>query len=156
MAGHWIREYPRLLLKIITHTLEFSGRSTRTELAIYLFLVPALFQLAMMPFGYSLNSLDDRLFAGLVCFYYLPMFSLLVRRSHDIGQRGGYAGAVAALSIFLIIVERLGSSSFSTRFENAQILSGMVKLVTICGWGLLVFAPGQNDTNRYGADPRLA
>jgi uncharacterized membrane protein YhaH (DUF805 family) len=88
MASGYQFSAPRLLLRTITRTFDFRGRSTRTEVLLWFLIVP-LFAVAAywatLPF-FTLNYETMRQVQhGLFVLFYIPFVALFARRLNDQG-----------------------------------------------------------------------
>ena len=145
-------------LLAVRRSLDFAGRSSRSELIAYLFAsllvsVPVSFVTGLVllhdPHWLTMNALTVLLA--------LPVPALLVRRLHDSGRSGAWVWlAVLVFAVWLtrtIISLRLGLDARRS-FDSWTWLIDWLVIVANLATVLLALLPGTKGLNRYGADPR--
>jgi uncharacterized membrane protein YhaH (DUF805 family) len=134
--------------------LQFSGRSTRTELLGYIitfWLITTLFgwlSIGLGAAGVGILSFEPQPFMTIDIFnllVWLPFASLAVRRFHDQGKAGWWATPL----ILLTILSWAGAESLL----NQPVRIALTSLYTVA-LVLLFWKPTEGE-NRYGLDPRL-
>lgn len=139
-------------------TLDFAGRSTRTELLTYYvasLLIGLAIALALLPF---LDPDQERIMIrGLEWLLRIPLLALLVRRLHDQDRSGAWAwvavppmayiAAGDAASVFGGIEQRIA-------FDQATGLFYWPSQLCVIAMLVAYFLPGTVGPNRFGPDPR--
>ncbi|MEQ7873068.1 DUF805 domain-containing protein [Sphingomonas sp. ASV193] len=139
----------RRLFKAYPRLLEFTGRSTRTELLGYW--VTTWLVGAILNWGIVMTETPpeqaDMLVAIARALLLLPAPALAVRRAHDCG----WPGAVA----LVLIIPAIALMVFSRQLAAYPLITLAVTALYIGGLVLLFWTPQEGD-NRFGPDPRLA
>ena len=154
-----VDEIPGNLQRTVLGTFDFRGRSTRTELLVFMF-VPQLF------LGIVLIALDTlfldldfdakrQVQDGVTLLLTVPVFALLVRRLHDQDRSGWWVVLLLSALVFAIMSDNgtldiRGVAKFETPFWLDLMFGG----VFIALWVLSLWPPSL-DGNRYGPNPRL-
>ncbi|KQX18660.1 hypothetical protein ASD39_18820 [Sphingomonas sp. Root50] len=160
MAHNNKTEYIALLGRTLAKSLDFSGRSRRTEV-VYYWIATALLSTV---FAFIISTLLP-LVAALVInqilklTFALPFFALLVRRLHDQDRPGWWAlmlPAILSLDIlatirFILVIYGAGSEA-DTDPSPIELWIGLPLVFTAL---VLTFLPGTIGLNRFGPDPRL-
>lgn len=141
------------IVKCLRNYANFRGRASRTEfwyfvlfLFLYLLVVAGIFLLCGDSSKYSAK------FAGLP--FLLPYLSVMVRRLHDIGRSGWWAGGY--LLVFVaswaagIASGKPGYAEWWSDAELAIVMLQAVYLVAMLYWLCKV---GDPEANRYGEPP---
>ena len=152
-------EYPAIFLRTITHLLDFRGRSTRTELGIYVLLAPMLFSLIAAPFGMAwirFGGVGRELLEVFDLFYWLPAIALFIRRAHDMGKNGWWGLAVPVSAVCVVIYSKVCPPLSRMPFGQEEWMVSLVKLGVLFGFGILLLAPPTEAGGRFGKDPRAA
>ena len=146
-------EYLALSRRILTGLLDFKGRSTRTEIWVFFFVVTAMNSAAMV--------LTELFFGGLPLPYsqysslavFVLATSLFARRLHD-QNRSGWLAVI--LPVFLVL-KLYGQILFDTHQRPVAALGFpfiLAELVLVIAFWVLVVWPGTDGENRFGQDPR--
>ena len=128
--------------------LEFSGRSTRTELLGYLIISWVLSTVAAYGLMFAVPG-PESFVIGLTAvrfIFWLPLPSLAVRRAHDVG-RPWYWSLALLIPTFLGWVGR-------DLFEQVPGLLPIMVALNIVGLVILFWKPSDG-ANEFGPDPRL-
>lgn len=148
-----------LLRRTVQGTLDFAGRSRRTEV-IYYWIATAL---ARVILGFPLVAalpVKQGLAANMALRLLLlvPMVALFTRRVHD-QDRSGWWGMLLPLSIALSVLPMLRTlatgSMIAIRPQRFSALS-MIEIAVEIAILILIFLPGTWGNNRFGPDPRLS
>jgi uncharacterized membrane protein YhaH (DUF805 family) len=146
-------------LRTLRRTVDFSGRSQRTE-AVY-YWIAAYAVVLLLGFTISLGSPFDSPYAAdaLDVLLSIPMVALLVRRLHD-QDRPGWPAVILPISIALGLIDLAHWAQWDPRQAIAYRESGphpLQWLQAAAGLATLVLflLPGTEGANRYGGDPRL-
>ncbi|MCW3849000.1 DUF805 domain-containing protein [Sphingomonas sp. LB-2] len=141
-------------LKAFRETLNFTGRSTRTEVVSFWL----LYMLAVLIFTVShivlltLHLMPPHFLTDLVGFLFLlPSFALLARRLQD-QNLPGWPGALlyAATQALGFWLTRDGPNPY-----QREIWWMAFVVVAITAYLIALFRAGTPGPNRYGPDPRL-
>jgi uncharacterized membrane protein YhaH (DUF805 family) len=158
MAYQGSREFLSLALRAIRLTFAYSGRSSRTELVGYYLLTLVaglLVEVATRLLATSDAAYAIRFSADLAVM--IPMCSLLVRRTHDVGWSGWWMAPAILVVIYngaLALVARSRGISERLEFEQAAWLMGYVVPIAVVGAFFVMILPGSTGANRFGDDPR--
>ncbi len=152
-------EEARLLVRTIRGSLDFSGRSRRTEMILYGFatvlvgVMVAFPLMILLPFAWG-----DKLPTFLSVTFSIPTVALFVRRLHDHGKSAWWALAAIPLwtrqiyMAWLSLTDR--TAYFEATFHPGALLSAGLTVLSIAVL-ILSFWPGTAGDNAYGADPRI-
>ncbi len=154
----FVEEIPHHLKRSVLSTFDFRGRSTRSELFIFMFVPQFLVGLPLLLFTMLIDldfdtsrHLSD--VTKLVLF--IPMIGLFVRRLHD-QDRSGWWALLWVVILALAAVTPGGSPSIpgiakldAPWWLSAALVGGIVALWVFSLW------PPTSGINRYGPDPRL-
>lgn len=143
----------RLLRRTIVESMDFDGRSRRTEWLFY--------SIATTLAGTLIGFVGDMILPGLVAVAILiiwtiaailPTFALFCRRMHDQDRSGAWTFVYVANVLMQIISAAMvpaNSAWFQHPFE--WISAGLFLAVLV-----LILLPGTKGRNSYGADPRIS
>jgi uncharacterized membrane protein YhaH (DUF805 family) len=121
---------------------DFSGRSTRTELLSFLFLIVVV-NVAVVLAASVINLTLGRIVAALIGLAVVcPWLAVIIRRFHDQGRSGWWALAPLLLG---------GGASITPETLGPWTLFQIAAAVAV--WTLLLWKPDEGE-NRYGPDPR--
>ena len=145
-------------LLAVRRSLEFAGRSCRSELIAYLF--ASLLVSVPVSFVTGLALAHDQhwlIMNALTVLLALPVPALLVRRLHDSGRSGAWVWlAVLVFAVWLtrtIISFQLGLDARRS-FDSWAWLIDWLVIVANLATVLLALLPGTKGLNRFGPDPR--
>jgi len=149
----------RLLLRTIRGTMDFSGRSRRTEWLYYAIATALVRTVFMLSAGITMPFETAELFGlGLGLLLAVPIPALFVRRMHDQNRSGWWA----LLLILPVAAAVYADWYYPTVPDNyidavtslgpAGWLPALVSLAIL----VLILWPGTDGANAYGEDPRLA
>jgi uncharacterized membrane protein YhaH (DUF805 family) len=139
----------RLALRQVARTLDFSGRTTRTEVISYwVFAVLAEVSLSLLTsFAWNIATWNSPwFFTSVAILFAVPEPGILIRRLHD-QNRSGWWALVCLPYAFLAWFG--GPRAERPLWEH--VLTVVVSLVVLL---FLLWAPTPG-SNRYGPDPRL-
>ena len=140
------------LFKAYGRLLNFTGRSTRTELLGYLIsasLLSTIVSWAVIAiFAAQAGNIDSKMaISSVISLAFLaPMPGLAVRRAHDIGLPGAIA--------LVLIVPWIATMAFGGQPAAHPVWRLSLSIAYIAGLVMLFWTPQDGD-NRYGPDPRL-
>jgi uncharacterized membrane protein YhaH (DUF805 family) len=154
-----VEEIPGNLRRTVLGTFDFRGRSTRTELLVFMF-VPQLFLgLVLIALDALFLDLDfdakRQVQNGVTLLLTVPVFALFVRRLHDQERTGWWVVLLLGALVFAVMSDNghpdiRGISKFETPFWLDLMFVGAIVAV----WVLSLWPPSQ-EGNRYGPNPRL-
>ncbi len=145
----------RLAGKAIRGTLDFRGRSTRSEvmafwLAVMFAGVPLTLLLALI----APVEAESKQFAATILGYvaFIPLAALFARRLHDLDRSGWWA--LAAVPVLLVNSYQSMRASLDAAPSSLPWWGSLAMLVPIGIVFMFVIAPGTEGRNRFGPDPR--
>lgn len=158
MATGGIKGYLVEAVRTAGRSLDFRGRSTRSELLTYYFssvLIGLVLGIALFPFlEPEQEQVASRVLAWVLN---APILALLVRRLHDQDRSGswawllafpvGYTAASDLVSTFGGVEQRLGYDRFTWILYWPSLACTILMLIA-------AFLPGTVGSNRFGPDPR--
>lgn len=145
-----------LILRAISGTANFKGRSRRKEILLYQIMV-ALISVVLGFIGMALlpAATTMRMISLLQIVTTIPLFALMARRLHD-QNRSGWWGLILPAAILLKLIENW---KFPTSPGNIIHLPApwiAINIIFIILLLTFIMCPGTNGPNRYGKDPRTA
>ncbi|MXP10381.1 DUF805 domain-containing protein [Pseudoblastomonas halimionae] len=142
--------------RTISRTFEFSGRSSRTELFVYLVLTSLFLWLLFWAFDWLLpqDSGVWLLYLAIDAVVSLPLVSLLFRRAQD----AGFSGWLSLPGVLLWIVSIYDGliNRPMTSWDAWGMPWTLIGLASIIWVVILSLLPPPLGENRFGPDPRLA
>lgn len=154
-----IEEVPDNLKRTFLGTFDFAGRSTRTELLVFLFVPPLLIGLTLLILDALFLDLDFdatwQLQDAVTILLTVPIPALLVRRLHDQDRTGWWALLLLAAFVFEAVDDDRSLSILGlAQSETPWWLSLTFFATIIALWGFSLW-PASEGANRYGPNPRL-
>lgn len=146
--------------RTLAKSLDFSGRSRRTEV-VYYWIVTGLLNTIFAFFISMLVPLVMALVMNLILelTLVLPSFALLARRLHDQDRSGWWALILPAIVILDILKTIRFISVISGAKSGADVAPSPIEpwigLPLAFAALILTFLPGTIGLNRFGPDPRL-
>jgi len=122
---------------------DFTGRSTRTELVSFLFLIAIVSFTLVFAASVIHAALGLVIRVLLALALILPWWAVVVRRFHDQGRSGWWVLAPLLLG---------GGATLTP--DNFSAWAVLQLLAAIAVWTLLLWKPDESE-NRYGPNPRL-
>jgi len=149
-----------LLKRTVAGTLDFTGRSRRTELLYYLIataLVSTVFGFALMTSLPRAASVFAALALRLVLA--LPLFALFARRLHDQDRSGWWALILVVIAVLGVMqtlrIIWIGNDIAAGHYHPRGPTESWIGIPLSLVYLVLAFLPGTNGPNRFGPDPRL-
>lgn len=148
-------------VKCLRHYADFRGRASLPEFWYFvLFLMLSLFLVFAVTLG-ALSLSDSgstvgRYLAFIVALpFLLPYMAVMVRRLHDIGRSGWWAGGYLAASIASYLIGAAsrkpdGAAWLADADLAVAILQGVYLICMVYWWSLA----GMSGENKYGPDPK--
>ncbi len=136
-----------LLLRPLIRYAEFSGRSTRSEFIVafffFLFLSAISWLLDIFVFAFEMKNGEyfHPAVTMLTFILFIPNYSLLVRRMHDMNLSGG------------VLLWMLIGLAISVVVPILAIGIGLGYFILVV---MAFFVPGTSGDNQYGENPRFA
>jgi uncharacterized membrane protein YhaH (DUF805 family) len=146
-----------LLKRTIFGTLDFAGRSRRTEVIYYWIatvLIGVTLGFARIMFTPFQTTMWFDVLLQLI--FVIPMFALFVRRLHDQDKSGWWA-LLLPLALILSTPQRMSEFRGDVGTLMAQKNSVAAIALDLVGIAILVLFlwAGTDGPNRFGSDPRL-
>lgn len=158
MGQGGIRRYLAEAIRTAGRTLDFAGRSTRSEILTYYFaslLIGVLIGLALLAL---LQPDQERIAARALSWLLgLPLLALFVRRLHDQDRSGTWAWLLAlpvAHGAAADAVSTFGGIDQRIAFDTALWLLYWPGLLCTIAALVACFLPATVGPNRFGPDPR--
>ena len=155
MTDRWpLLDVPRDLAKTFGGVLNFTGRSTRTEVWTYHIFGTLIFLLVDVIFAQMFASLADYGSSIITVAAFLPMPALFSRRLRDIGWSGWVASFI--LPIWFLGAFTEGATPDLVGIEKT-VSSGIASFAIVLGIiGLFIISlvPPRTVNNPFGDDPR--
>jgi uncharacterized membrane protein YhaH (DUF805 family) len=156
---NFIEEVPDNLKRTILGAFDFSGRSTRTELLVFMFFPQLLMGGVLFALDALFLDLDfdaqRQVQNGVTLLLTVPFFALFVRRMHDQDRTGWWVALFLAVLVTAILIEN-GHPRIDgiAKLETPFWLDLMFVAAVVGLWVLSLWPPSQ-EGNRYGPNPRL-
>lgn len=158
MAEGGIRGYFTAAAQTAGRSLDFKGRSTRSELLTYYFasvFIGILLGLVLLPL---FDPVQERIAArALTWVLNLPLLALLVRRLHDQDRSGSWAWLLALPTSYAAASDLVSTiGGIEQRLDYDRLTWFVYWPSLACTILVLVayFLPGTAGPNRFGPDPR--
>lgn len=142
------------LRSTIARSFDFSGRSRRTEVIVFMFVPPLVAMAILLPLdfliGLRLPQAIDSLLTWLLAF---PMIALFARRLHDQDRSGMWALLLVPGIIYSAARQwefRTNPAFYYTEWGPLFWSNAIIVLAILT----LHFWPGTDGANGYGPDPR--
>jgi uncharacterized membrane protein YhaH (DUF805 family) len=141
------------LRHIVTHLFDFSGRSQRSELVVYIAAMMVLSLTILL-----LNALLSEAFGVPYGAYiqdalWLTAIPLFVRRLHDQDRSGWFALILLAV-LTLRFYERIQFDMGRFPLPDVGYPYKLVAMALVVAFWVFAFWPGTDGENRFGPDPR--
>ena len=141
------------LRHIITHLLDFNGRSQRSEFVVYLAAMFAISAVTLV-LGLITSGTTEIAFDQYVQFLlWLPAIPLFVRRLHDQDRSGWWAIAMPVV-LGLKLYEHIQFDAGRLTVPSLGYPYSLIEDGFALAFWVLVFWPGTDGENRFGHDPR--
>lgn len=145
----------QLALKPLRQYADFTGRSTRTELAAF-YCATMLANLAVVLATLTAGEETNRIASSALGLLLLcPCAALFVRRLHDAGLSGWWVALCLPVIAQNIVADyyRLAGdfeAMLAIKLSTQHLLAGLPLLAVF----FLLFLPGEEGANRFGRNPR--
>lgn len=139
-------------------TFRFTGRSTRTDIAVYWLTVVGLVLVLAIPATIFLKLENLRIFDDVSSLIFaLPLPALFFRRLHDAGYSGNWLWLAlpgVAMAAARKAIGWAGTLSMSMQFDRIAWPVDWLATLTTLMLVVLLILPGTVGANRFGPDPR--
>ena len=154
MAYNPTRDSLAHLRRIVTGLIDFKGRSSRTEVWVFLLVVMAINAVALILTAVVADGFPDKYGRYLGFVPWLFLIPLFARRLHD-QDRSGWFALIVPVSLGLQLygqilydARQLPIPELGYPFNVAEIM------LVLAFWAFLLW-PGTEGANRFGPDPHL-